>query len=213
MRDFIVNCLVRLAIALTIKLDKTSKKALQTIPGKGPALLIMNHVSNIEGPVIYSRLQPRNTIALGKAELWDSFGTRQMMEAWKCIPITRSGVDQKAIAACRGVLERGDFLCIAPEGTRSKSGKMKKAKPGVTLFITPDAPVIPLAFWGLENYSKNLKKLRRTPMHIRVGEPFYPKKPSGRFSGEKRQEMVDDMMNRVAALMPEEYRGYYGSDS
>ncbi|MDC7224593.1 MAG: lysophospholipid acyltransferase family protein [Spirochaetales bacterium] len=210
MRAFIVNTLIRLAILFTVKLDRQSRKEFKKVMKKGPALLICNHVSNIEGPVIYTRLQPRNTIALGKEELWDKWATRQMMQAWSCIPISRSGVDQKAIAACKGVLERNDFLCIAPEGTRSKDGKMKQAKPGVTLFVDPAIPVVPIAFWGLEKYSENIKKLRRTPMNVRVGEPFYLQKPEGRFTTEKRQAMVDEMMMKLAEMMPQEYRGYYG---
>ena len=210
MKNFIVNSLTRLAIILTVKIDKRSRGELRKVQKNGPALLISNHVSNIEGPVLYSYLRPRNTIALGKEELWKSWATRQMMEAWQCIPITRTGVDRKAIESCKGVLDRGDFLCMAPEGTRSRDGKLRKAKPGITLFSRPDIPIIPVGIWGLENYGKNLKRLRRTPMNIRIGEPFYPPVSEGRLTGEKRQEQVDYMMSRIAELIPEEYRGYYG---
>jgi len=210
MNENLVNALIRLAIRLTVKLDRESRNELRKFPEKGPGLLISNHMSNIEGPVLYTHLRPRKTIALGKEELWQKWATRQMMEAWQCIPISRSGVDQKAIGSCLGVLDRGDFLCIAPEGTRSRDGKLQKARPGVTLFARPDVPVIPVAIWGLENYGRNLKRLRRTPMKIRVGEPFFPQRPEGRFTGEKRQEMADFFMTKIAELLPEEYRGVYG---
>jgi 1-acyl-sn-glycerol-3-phosphate acyltransferase len=213
MRAFLVNSIMRLAIFLTVKLDKVSRQELKKVPLKGPGLIISNHVSNVEGPVLYTKLRPRKTIALGKSELWDKWVSRQTMIVWDCIPITRGGVDQKAINSCLNVLERGDFLCMAPEGSRSKSGVMKKAKPGIYLFVKPGVPVIPVGFWGLENYSKNLKRLRRTPMNIRVGEPFYPEKSQGRMTSEKRQEMVDSMMKEIARLLPEEYRGYYGTDT
>jgi 1-acyl-sn-glycerol-3-phosphate acyltransferase len=209
MKAFIVNIIIKLTIKLTLKIDRESRKEFRKIQKKGPALIITNHVSNMEGPIIYEFLRPRRAIALGKMELWEKWITRQAMESWECIPISRGGVDQNAITACKKVLEEGDFLCIAPEGTRSKTGKMQQAKPGITLFIRPDIPVIPVATCGLENYAKNLKKLRRTPIKISIGEPFYPVKPEGRLTGEKRQEMVDSIMKKVAEMLPQEYRGYY----
>lgn len=209
MKALIVNLVTRIALFLTVKLDKTSREELKKIPPKGPSLLISNHVSSMEAPLLYLGMRPRRTIALGKQELWDKWLTRQSMEAWECIPISREGVDQKAIGACMEVLNRGDFLCIAPEGTRSKSGRMQKAKPGVTLFCRPGIPLIPVAVWGLESYKENLKRFRRTPVSIRVGEPYVPARPKGKMTSEKRQEMVDDMMVRIARLMPPEYRGYY----
>ncbi len=209
MKEFIVNSFVRLAIGITLKVDRVSRNEFKKVPLKGPGLIITNHMSNIEGPVCYTSLRPRKTIALGKEELWDKVFTRLMMEAWNVIPISRSGVDQKAIASCLETLDKGDFLCIAPEGTRSRDGKLHQAKPGVTLFVRPDVPLIPMAVWGLENYSSNLKKLRRTTMKVRVGEPFFATRPEGRLTAEKRQEMADSFMERIAALLPEEYRGYY----
>ena len=211
MKAFLVNSAIRLAILLTVKLDRKSRAELQKVQKNGPALIITNHMSNIEGPVLYSYLRPRRTIALGKEELWKKWATKQVMEVWQCIPISRAGVDQKAIGACRGVLEQEDFLCLAPEGTRSRDGRLLKAKTGITLFVRPEIPVYPIAIWGLEKYSANLKILRRTPMKIRVGEPFYPEIPEGRLTGDKRQALADSMMMKIAELLPEEYRGYYGS--
>jgi 1-acyl-sn-glycerol-3-phosphate acyltransferase len=209
MKEFIVNSFVRLAIRITVKLDRESRNEFKKVPLKGPGLIITNHMSNIEGPVYYTSLRPRKTVALGKEELWQKGFTRIMMEAWNVIPISRSGVDQKAIASCLETLEKGDFLCVAPEGTRSRDGKLHKAKPGVTLFVRPEVPLIPMAVWGLEDYGSNLKKFRRTTMKVRVGEPFYATRPKGRFTAEKRQEMADSFMEKIAALLPEEYRGYY----
>jgi 1-acyl-sn-glycerol-3-phosphate acyltransferase len=70
-------------------------------------------------------------------------------------------------------------------------------------------PLLPVAHWGGENFTTNLKKLKRTDFHIRVGEPFRINTNGARISGEIRQEIVDEMMYRLAALLPEEYRGVY----
>lgn len=209
MRAFIVNGFVRFFIKLTVKIDRQSKGELAKVPLTGPGLIITNHVSNVEGPLIYTKLQPRKTIAMGKTELWDKWVTRTLMEAWKCIPIKRGAVDQGAIRECMSVIEEGNFLCLAPEGTRSKNGIVQQAKAGISLFAKPEIPIIPIAIWGLENYSKNLKRLKRTPIQIRVGESYFPHRPEGRFTSEKRQDMVDEMMLTLVRLLPEEYWGFY----
>ena len=58
-------------------------------------------------------------------------------------------------------------------------------------------------------YLKNLKRLKRTDFHIRIGEPFKINVEGVKVTGEIRQEIVDDMMYELAKLLPEEYRGVY----
>ena len=59
----------------------------------------------------------------------------------------------------------------------------------------------------------NLKRLKRTDFHIRVGEPFKLDIGSKKVSAEERQQIVDEMMYQLAKLLPEEYRGEYGDMS
>jgi 1-acyl-sn-glycerol-3-phosphate acyltransferase len=107
-------------------------------------------------------------------------------------------------------LEKGKILAIAPEGTRNKSGRLIRAHPGViTLALRSGAPLLPVAHWGGENFLTDLKRLKRTDFHIRVGEPFKLNPGMERVSREIRQQMVDEMMYRLAALLPEKYRGVY----
>jgi len=56
---------------------------------------------------------------------------------------------------------------------------------------------------------KNLKHLKRTDFHIRLGEPFKINTQGIKVTGEIRQQIVDEMMYRLAKLLPEEYRGEY----
>ena len=75
------------------------------------------------------------------------------------------------------------------------------------------APIVPIAHWGGEVYLKNLKRLKRTDFHIRVGEPFKINVSGVKVNGEIRQQIVDDMMYELAKLLPEEYRGEYSDMS
>ena len=69
--------------------------------------------------------------------------------------------------------------------------------------------LLPVAHWGGEKLITNFKRFRRTDFHIRVGEPFRLKTEGLRITREIRQEIVDQMMYKLAELLPEEYRGAY----
>jgi 1-acyl-sn-glycerol-3-phosphate acyltransferase len=70
-------------------------------------------------------------------------------------------------------------------------------------------PILPIANWGIENYTKNIKRLRRTRVNFKVGTPFVISTEKKRFSAEERQQITDEMMIRIAELLPESYRGFY----
>jgi 1-acyl-sn-glycerol-3-phosphate acyltransferase len=117
------------------------------------------------------------------------------------------------MAAMRKSLEalrKGYILGVAPEGTRNRTGALIQAQPGiVTIAQHSDAPLMPLANWGGENFRRNLGKLKRTHFFIRVGKIFTLDTHGERMTGALRQRIADDMMYKVAALLPEKYRGAY----
>lgn len=207
-KEAIINSLIRTALNIFCKIDKSD---LKKIPLAGPAILITNHVSTLEGPLFYVNLRPRKTIAMAKVELFDKFFTRTIMTTWDAVPIKRGAVDMQAMKSCFKVLEEGNFLCIAPEGTRSKTGKLLRGKAGTTLFATQKkVPIIPMVHWGIIDLGKNAKKFKRTAVTIKVGRAFYvEKKTEGKITSDDRQKMADEMMYQIASNLPEELRGYY----
>ena len=208
LRERFVNFVVRVFLRVSCKLDV---QELNRMPLKGPAIFISNHTSNIEGPLYYVFLRPRKTIALAKKELWDKPFTRLAMNAWNSIPVERGGFDMKSMRSCFSVLGEGNILCIAPEGTRSRDGVLQRGMPGTTFFASRESvPIYPMVQWGLGDLSTNLRRWRRTEVHVRVGDPFLVGKTGGgRLSADERQAMADEMMYRLAALLPEHLRGCY----
>jgi 1-acyl-sn-glycerol-3-phosphate acyltransferase len=71
------------------------------------------------------------------------------------------------------------------------------------------APILPVVHWGVEDFSKNIKHLKRTDFHIRVGKPFILDAKGEKVNSRIRQEMADEIMYQIANLMPEKYRGEY----
>jgi 1-acyl-sn-glycerol-3-phosphate acyltransferase len=129
---------------------------------------------------------------------------------WGVIPVRRGEADTSALRTALERLEQGYIVGVAPEGTRNKTGILRRALPGtVIVALRSGVPILPVAHWGGEVFLANLKRFKRTDFHIRVGEPFKLNVSGTKVTSEIRQQLVDEMMYQLAALMPEKYRGEY----
>lgn len=206
--ECVVNSVLRGVIRLLCDVDR---KELEKIPLHGPGILASNHTTSFEAPIYYLLLKNREKTALGKIELWGNPATRFVMQIWGIIPIKRSGPDRRALRRALTSLQQGQFLGIAPEGTRSRDGRLQQGRPGAAMLaIAADVPIYPIVQWGLEDLAGNIRRFRRTRLHIAVGEPFRVRKPGeGRPTAKELRRITDEIMYQLALLMPESYRGYY----
>jgi 1-acyl-sn-glycerol-3-phosphate acyltransferase len=150
-------------------------------------------------------------VGLAKAESWKNPLLGWLFNLWGAIPVRRGETDLAALRKCLGVLRDGGILVVAPEGTRSRHGCLQRGHPGVVaLALRSGAPILPLAFYGGEALKRNAKRLRRTPFHVMVGEPFHLS-VEGRVTQAVRQDLTDKIMYKLAALLPPEYRGEYAA--
>jgi 1-acyl-sn-glycerol-3-phosphate acyltransferase len=207
-KEIIGNAIVSFLLRIACTIDA---RDLNKVPQRGPAILLSNHTSNIEGPLYYIYLRPRKATALGKEELWKNPVTRFLMEAWNIIPVRRGMMDRKTLKACLRALDHGYILGVAPEGTRSKTGALLPGRTGATYLATQrKVPIIPMVQWGLHRFAANVKKLKKTRVTIRVGRPFFLEKPpSGKPTPADRRAMTREMMYQMALLLPPSLRGAY----
>jgi 1-acyl-sn-glycerol-3-phosphate acyltransferase len=183
---------------------------LNKIPSSGPLILVGNHINFLEAPVVLSHLDSQMVTGIAKKETWDNPLLSFLFDQWGMIPIDRSEVDREAFRRSIQALSQGKVLAVSPEGTRSKNGRLLPGKPGVTvLALRSQAPIFPAAFWGYEDFWGNFKHLRRTEFHVVVGKPFRLKTGDEALSREIRQAMTDEIMYKIAELLPENYRGCY----
>lgn len=180
------------------------------MPATGPLLVVVNHINSLDAPVIISHMHPRPTTGLVKKETWDNAFLRFLFNVWEGIPINREIADFTAFKAAQEALKEGKILAVAPEGTRTRDGHLIQAKPGVAMLaLKAGVPILPIVYYGHEDYSSNLKKLKRSPMAIKVGEPFRLQLNGHAREKGMLQEVADEIMIEIARLLPEEYRGYY----
>ncbi len=202
-----MNNLIRVGTDLLCRIDQQDFKK---IPAQGPLILVVNHINSLEVPLLFVHLQPRKLVGLAKIETWDNKFMGWLFDLWEAIPVRRGEADLEAIRRCLKVLEAKEILAIAPEGTRSYHGSLLQAQPGVVVIaLRAGAPILPIAHWGGEDFKSNLKKWKRTPFHFRVGRAFRLDAGSEKMTAEIRQEMADEIMGQIAALMPESYHGEY----
>jgi 1-acyl-sn-glycerol-3-phosphate acyltransferase len=145
---------------------------------------------------------------MAKQELFDApvFGKLYNMGGF--IPVRRFEGDLGAIRRSQDTLRRGHVLGMFPEGTRS-GGLLGRAEPGTALIaLRTGASVLPAAIWGTEHVKLPRDLFRRTRVHVRFGEPYGLPNP-GRITREAIAAGTDEIMRRIAELLPAEYRGEY----
>lgn len=202
-----ITCGMRLGLHILCRIDAPS---FDQIPAQGPLILISNHTGSIEAPILYGELFPRPVSAWAKVESWNNWFLNFIFRVWEIIPIHRGEADVAALRSALRAIKRGDIFALAPEGTRNLTGRLISAKPGVaTLAMLSGAPVLPVANWGGESFRANLKRFKRTDFHIRVGETLKVETKGLKVTNAVRQEIADEIMYSLAALLPGEYRGAY----
>jgi 1-acyl-sn-glycerol-3-phosphate acyltransferase len=147
-----------------------------------------------------------------KVELFKIPGLAQFLRAFGAFPVRRGEADLGALRVASAVLKDGGALCIFPEGTREgPSEVLAKAHPGAALLaLRHDVLVLPVAIRGSGKLGlpKMFLHLGRTPVTLTIGEPFRLEKPA-RLNGEAVEAGTQQIMERIAALLPEGHRGYY----
>ena len=196
---------------LTRLLCRIDDAQLARVPERGPLIIAINHVNFLEPPIFYTHLHPRPLTGFVKAEnLEHPFFGPLLLGLWGGIPIRRGDADMAAFRQALAALEEGRILAMAPEGTRSGDGHLQQGRPGIALLaLRSGAPVLPIICHGGESFWDNLPRLRRTDFHIVVGQPFYLDAGGVKVTRQVRQQIVDEVMYQIAALLPPPYRGVY----
>ncbi|UCF60300.1 MAG: 1-acyl-sn-glycerol-3-phosphate acyltransferase [Anaerolineaceae bacterium] len=185
-------------------------EGLENIPSQGPYILVANHLSRVDGPLLLTFIKHNNVTgwAAAKYRSHPLFGL--VVRLGGGIFIQRGKVDRDALTAGVSWLREGNIFGLAPEGTRSKTGALIRAKVGAAyLADITKAPILPIAIMGTESFMRNLLRLRRSHLIVRIGAPFHlpPIPENERSKGLRRN--TDEIMCRIAAMMTPNYHGAY----
>jgi len=181
---------------------------LDYLPTIGSAIVIFNHIAFID-PIVVLSVLPRNAIPLARHDVGGIPGWGIFPRLWNVIPIRRNEVDREALRMSLAVLEAGEVLLVAPEGTRHSS--LQRAKAGLAyLALKSGAPIVPVAIEGTKGYPKLIVgKKNLASVTVRLGRPFRYKQLEGRRNRDRLRTMTDEAMYVLAGMLPEERRGVY----
>jgi 1-acyl-sn-glycerol-3-phosphate acyltransferase len=200
----------RVISALFRLLARIEVSGAENIPGEGGCLLVTNHISRLDTPaLLVSAARRIYPLAADKYKTFPVFNW--LLNISEAIWINRAEFDREALLSAINVLKRGDVLGIAPEGTRSPSGMLQKAKSGVAfLAARTGVPVVPVGITGTNTMLQDFLHLRRMDIRVAFGQAFYLPK-YGKLTAEELAATTDLIMGRLAALLPPTHRGVYAA--
>ena len=186
-------------------------EGIERVPLTGPLLVVANHQSNIDPPLLATSL-PRRAYFMAKRGLFHDPVLAFLMKSYGLFPLNRDGGDLAAIRWALGMLRQNAALALFPEGTRSP-GAMRKAIPGVSMIaLRSGAPILPVGITGSEHVGPIWRMLVPTgKLVVNIGQPFSLPPAEGKVGREQLESATTTIMEHVAALLPESYRGVYAS--
>lgn len=209
MMKYIIRWLIRLIFNIIARVDV---KGYEYLPREGSFVIATNHLGIVDVPIAYYALDYWDMFVL-IADKWQKVGLfRWVGKYFNFIFIDRYNSDIKALRKVISLMEQDNILVIAPEGTRSRTGALIEAKPGVSYLATKlDRPIVPVGITGTEDKALfgSLKKLRRAHITVTAGPAFTLPPLPRQNRDEVLKQYTDEIMCRIAAILPENYRGFY----
>ena len=182
----------------------------ERIPREGPLLVVSNHMSNVDPPLLAVSLR-RRMFFMAKRGMFKG-PVAPFLKAYGAYPLDRDGQDVGAMKWSLRLLRDGGVLVVFPEGTRSPGGLIP-GLPGVGLLaVRSQAPILPVAITGTGHLGGLWRLLLPTGrITVTIGEPFTLPPVKGKLERSQIEAATETIMLRVASLLPPESRGVYRS--
>jgi len=173
----------------------------ENIPAHGPVLMVANHSSVLDPPLI-GGASDRQLTYLAKAELFEIPLFGALIRGLNARPIRREGADPSALRTAKRVLEEGGALLVFPEGTRGDEGVIRPAKPGAGLLaVSSGAAVVPVYVSGSGRAWPRGRRLPRpAKVTVTFGKPLRFEAERGADRKAQYEIASREMMDAISRL-------------
>jgi 1-acyl-sn-glycerol-3-phosphate acyltransferase len=184
--------LLMVPVAALLRVPRTTGR--ERIPRRGGLLVVSNHVSDRDPPIIGLAFRRRTLYYMAKSELFRNRAAGWLIRAAGAFPVVRGAADRDAFRKAHGVLARGSGLLMFPEGTRSPDGRLGPPFSGAgRLALIEGVTVLPAAIWGSQD---NLLRSR-----VVIGPPIRFDDLHGS-RADRARAATDRIMAELARLLP-----------
>ena len=202
--------LQKIVRAVLPRLSRMEYLGVEYIPPKGGIIIATNHLSRIDIPTLFLIPCRPDITAL----VTDKYKAYSLLKWFTTtaggIWIDRTKADFTAFREAMDALRAGRARGISPEGTRSETGALLEGKSGtVLLAVKGNVPIVPVGLSGTEDSVKKMLTLQHPHITARFGPPFTLAPLSRENRDEDLKRHTDEVMCRIAAVLPEKYRGFY----
>ena len=183
---------------------------LHVVPQTGPLILAVNHMSRIDFPLLCATDYRMDWTAFVAKEYkrWKWFAN--IADGTGMIWIDRSKADFGAVKKALDWLKKGGMFVLAPEGTRSRKKQLLEGKAGIVMIAArAGVPVCTGSITGTENYMRSFLRFRKPRITVRFSPPVLLPQIDPERRDESLRESTDEVMCRLAAMLPEKYHGFY----
>ena len=166
-------------------------------------IYMANHVSNLDPPVLITRL-PHRTSVLVKKELFKVPILGRAMLLADLVPVDRKNREAavNSMRHAEEVMSRGLNLTVFPEGTRSRDGRLLPFKKGpFYLAMDSGVSIVPVTILGSETLMpKRSAVIHSGTVRLILHEPIFPKQFND------KDELIAAVRARIAADLPASLR-------
>ena len=189
---------------------KWEQHGLENIPSKGGVLVVSNHVSSADPPILAVCLFPRWPKYMAKIELFQKPIVGYLFALSGAFPVKRFSADLGALREAERLLKDGEVLGMFPEGHRSEKSELIDAHHGTALLaLRSNSLVLPVAITGSEQFRSGWSVFFKRPkVKVVFGHPFQLNH-EGRITRKAVEAASLRIMYEIAAQLPEKYRGVY----
>ncbi len=177
------------------------QERLNAVPGG--ALLVCNHASFFDPPLIGLAFEDEEICYLARKSLLSNRLAAAVYRAWNTIPVDQDKPDMSGVKAVIRTLKQGRKVLIFPEGSRTEDGELLPGEPGAGLIVAKaGVPVIPMRLFGTrEALPRHTTFPRPAQITLVVGETWHYDPSRYTATGKDLYKAIsDDLMAQIAQI-------------